>query len=132
MGGSEDQILQTYEAIQKTFNSLPLASRVGERILVLHGGIGVGDWSLDSLRKVQRPLDAQALRLAENSWLWQLLWSDPVEEDKNDRGVVGVLPSPTRGERTRIFGWNITEAFCARNELDMIVRSHQFKKCGFG
>jgi len=30
------------------------------------------------------------------------------------------------------FGWNITQDFCVRNGLDLVVRSHQSKKWGLG
>jgi len=123
---------RTYDAIQKVFNHMPLAALVGSRIFVVHGGIGAGDWSLDDLRRVKRPLSPSMLRSPEMSWVWQCLWSDPIEEDKNDSNVIGVHPSPARGNRTTTFGWDVTARFCAQNELDLIVRSHQFKKCGFG
>merc|ERR1711974_235599 len=45
--------------------------------------------------------------------------------------VFGVHSSP-RGKLAVKFGWNITQAFCARNGLDLIIRSHQAKRCGLG
>ena len=46
-----------------------------------------------------------------------LLWSDPIEENgmrKNTSREVGIY-----------FGPDITQAFCRRNNLEYIVRSHQ-------
>jgi len=64
--------------------------------------------------------------------VYNVLWSDPIEEDAGaSRNVFGVHQSP-RGKMARSFGWNITESFCAKNGLDLVVRSHQSKKHGFG
>merc|ERR1719331_3724568 len=71
-----EQVLQTYS---KLFNQLPLASLVGRRILVVHGGIGNGQWTLDELRAVKRPLTHSDLQARE--FVWNMLWSDPIEED---------------------------------------------------
>ena len=46
-----------------------------------------------------------------------LLWSDPIEENgmrKNTKREVGIY-----------FGPDITQAFCRKNNLEYIVRSHQ-------
>ena len=47
---------EVYEAIHETFDWLPLAALVGDKMLVLHGGIGDGSWGLKELYDVQRPL----------------------------------------------------------------------------
>merc|ERR1712048_1232544 len=44
---------------------------------------------------------------------------------------MGMHSSP-RGRRASKFGWDVTAQFCARNNLDLIVTSHQTKKGGFG
>ncbi len=41
----------------QAFSWLPLAATISDRILVVHGGIGKGDWTLDQLMAVNRPLD---------------------------------------------------------------------------
>jgi len=122
---------QVYNSISNAFLQLPLACVVAERILVLHGGIGDGKWSLSELRKVARPLSHEALQAPANKWLWNILWSDPIEDDQAGASVFGVHNSP-RSKIAVKFGWNVTQAFCARNGLDLIVRSHQSKKGGLG
>ena len=47
---------QVYEAIHTAFEWLPLAAVVGKSVLVLHGGIGDGTWSVDDLNAVCRPI----------------------------------------------------------------------------
>lgn len=124
---------ELYDLIEKAFALLPLASLVEEKILVVHGGIGDGKWSIDSLRKVKRPLSHADLQEEHNQWLWNLLWSDPIEDDESSASshVFGVHSSP-RGKLAVKFGWNVTQAFCARNGLDLVVRSHQTKQRGLG
>mmetsp|Transcript_47221 Transcript_47221/g.122036 ORF Transcript_47221/g.122036 Transcript_47221/m.122036 type:complete len:531 (+) Transcript_47221:169-1761(+) len=120
-----------YDAISSAFMLLPLGCVIASRILVVHGGIGDGKWSLNELRKVARPLTHEALQAPANRWLWNILWSDPIEDDQTGSSVFGVHNSP-RSKTAVKFGWNVTQAFCARNGLDLIVRSHQSKKGGLG
>jgi len=122
-----------FDSIAASFNYLPLASLIEEKILVVHGGIGHGNWAIDDLRKVKRPLKHSDLQQEKNQWLWNLLWSDPIEDDEraSTHKVFGVHSSP-RGKLAVKFGWNVTQAFCARNGLDLVIRSHQAKRCGLG
>merc|ERR1712039_12590 len=70
--------------------------------------------------------------MGQNKWLWNILWSDPIEDDSLVPGLnFGVHKSP-RGPASVRFGWNVTQRFCATNGLDLVVRSHQAKKAGFG
>jgi len=126
---------KVFNLVQGTFNHLPLACLIGEKILCVHGGIGHGKWSLQDLLEVRRPLNDQRMQAEENRWLLGLLWSDPIEDGhgkaKVGEEVFGVHPSP-RGKLATQFGWNITKTFCARNGLSLIVRSHQSKRNGAG
>ena len=45
----------TYNAVHAAFEWLPLAAKVADAVLVLHGGIGDGSWGIDDLARVQRP-----------------------------------------------------------------------------
>mmetsp|Transcript_13650 Transcript_13650/g.36718 ORF Transcript_13650/g.36718 Transcript_13650/m.36718 type:complete len:506 (-) Transcript_13650:222-1739(-) len=128
LGRSEGTRL--FKSINATFNYLPLACLVGRRILVLHGGIGDGKWDVDKLRWVKRPLDSTDLHSAGHKWIWNILWSDPIEDDC--AGATFGVHSSSRSRSAVRFGWNVTSAFCARNGLDLIVRSHQSKRHGYG
>jgi len=93
---------------------------------VVHGGIGDGGWKLDDLRHIQRPLEEPL-----PPWLHNIMWSDPIEDDADKEAVFGVHESP-RGGVTARFGWNVTQTFCARNGVDLVVRSHQSKRGSVG
>lgn len=124
-----------YEMFHKAFDQLPIACLIEKRILVVHGGVGDGTWDLDDLRCVPRPLDSQKLNSPEMLWLWNILWSDPVEDDTDQEvlpaeqssGVFGVHQSP-RSASALQFAWNVTQTFCARNGIELLVRSHQSKE----
>merc|ERR1712187_248312 len=99
---------------------------IESRVLVVHGGIGDGTWTLDDLRATGRPLRGDALWT--NQMIFDILWSDPIEDGKNTHPMVfGVHHSP-RGAQVSQFSWNITKTFCARNGLGLIIRSHQSKQ----
>lgn len=127
----KEQGAYVYQAFEDAFQFLPLATLIGGKILALHGGIGDGKWDLDELRSVRRPLSHDDLQMPENVWLWNILWSDPIEDDQLGAKVFGVHGSP-RSKLAVKFGWNVTQAFCARNGVDLVVRSHQSKKEGLG
>ena len=49
---------KVYELIQGSFDRLPVACLINEKILCVHGGIGDGLWKLDDLRTIPKPLTA--------------------------------------------------------------------------
>lgn len=119
-----------FNAIHAAFEWLPLGCVVDQQILSVHGGIGSGDWSLNHLRMTGRPLNHQAL--SEDPVLWNILWSDPLEDEI--AGSFGVHSSPRDNHHQimKTFGKDVTAQFCSRNSLTMVVRSHQAKIQGKG
>ncbi|CAJ1338772.1 unnamed protein product [Effrenium voratum] len=127
---------KTHDLLQTAFDHLPLACLVGGKILCVHGGVGDGRWDLNDLRAVRRPLGQQELGEKKFRWVHNILWSDPIEDDREthaqDSGpVFGVHESP-RNTTAVLFGWDVTKTFCAKNGIAMVVRSHQSKKDGLG
>ena len=109
-----------YDTIHKAFDWLPLGAVVAG-VFVLHGGVGDGSWTIEDLARVSRPLEDI------NGGVWhcvsQALWSDPSDSDANmHRGV----HFNARGADIPLFGPDVTAAFCKKNKIQMIVRSHQF------
>mmetsp|Transcript_25611 Transcript_25611/g.56473 ORF Transcript_25611/g.56473 Transcript_25611/m.56473 type:complete len:611 (-) Transcript_25611:129-1961(-) len=114
-----------FDVAQKTFDYLPLACLVEKSVLVLHGGIGNGSWTLDDLRNLQLPIKDPASHYADAPWIYNILWSDPIDDGK--ASLFGVHESP-RGVQTSSFAWDVTKTFCARNGLSLVIRSHQSKR----
>merc|ERR1712194_657116 len=121
---------RVFPTITETFDMLPFGCVIGSKILVVHGGIGDGEWNIEQLRQVQRPIDHD--KLFATPTLYNILWSDPIAEDVED--CYGVHDSPRDGHASviRSFGPDVTERFCRRNGLDMVVRSHQVLNKGRG
>jgi diadenosine tetraphosphatase ApaH/serine/threonine PP2A family protein phosphatase len=123
---------KTYELIHRAFDELPLACVINDKVLVVHGGLGDGKWTLNDVRAVERPLRER--QLASDPMVWNILWSDPIEDDQqaDQQGVFGVHPSPRSSTGLFKFGWNVTKTFCAANGLGLIIRSHQSKEGSLG
>jgi len=117
--------VKIFDSVQKAFEQLPIGLVLENNILVVHGGIGRGKWNLSDCKGVRRPLTPEELAKPENEWIYDILWSDPIEEDA-EGGVFGVHQSP-RGKLASQFAWDVTKTFCARNGLSLIIRSHQSK-----
>jgi diadenosine tetraphosphatase ApaH/serine/threonine PP2A family protein phosphatase len=114
-----------FQNIHAAFDYLPLAAVVSQSVLVLHGGLGDGTWSLDDLRAVQRPIgDENDLP----NCVSHALWSDPTDSDAlMMRGV----HANARGPGCVMFGMDVTDKFCADNKLQLVIRSHQYMDKGF-
>lgn len=138
---------KTHALLEDVFDYLPMAAVLEERVLVVHGGIGRGDWDLNHLRTIQRPLTSEFLAQEQNRWLLNILWSDPIADDAHEESdgmsraisdhsecppeICGVHAS-WRNDYSVRFGWNVTQSFCARNGLGLVVRSHQCVRDGNG
>ncbi|KAJ1672505.1 Palmitoyl-protein thioesterase 1, partial [Spiromyces aspiralis] len=115
-----------FSLMEETFECLPIAHVIQEKIFVVHGGLyseNLGKAendnvvSLDQLRKVQR-----FQQPGDGGLLCESLWSDP-------RAIPGRGPNQRGVALT--FGPDVTEAFCRKNGLKMIVRSHEQKEEGY-
>ncbi|OHS98442.1 protein phsophatase-2A [Tritrichomonas foetus] len=101
------------------FNTMPLGHIINGKVLVVHGGLFSDQTvTIDSIQKMNR-----IGQPPESGPLNDILWSDPMEEK-------GLAPSP-RGV-TRTFGPDITEQFLERNNLELLIRSHQVQENGYG
>jgi len=104
----------------ETFSALPLATLVGNKYLVLHGGLFSKDGvTLDDIRMIDRHARRQP---ASEGLVNEMLWTDP-------------QPNPGRGPSKRgvglQFGPDITKAFCDANGLDAVIRSHEVRMNGY-
>eukprot|EP00931_Biecheleriopsis_adriatica_P116507 TRINITY_DN92144_c0_g1_i1.p1 TRINITY_DN92144_c0_g1~~TRINITY_DN92144_c0_g1_i1.p1 ORF type:complete len:615 (-),score=98.26 TRINITY_DN92144_c0_g1_i1:156-2000(-) len=125
---------KTFDSFQKAFDLLPLACLIDNRILVVHGGIGDGKWNVSDVMAIPKPLPSDDIYQVENQWIFNILWSDPIEDDaicRTTTGLFGVHSSP-RSTLAVQFGWNVTKMFCARNGLAFVIRSHQAVEEGSG
>ena len=111
---------RVFKMFSETFSALPLATLVGDKYLVLHGGLFSKDGvTLDDIRKIDRHARRQP---ASEGLVNEMLWTDP-------------QPNPGRGPSKRgvglQFGPDITKAFCDANGLDALIRSHEVRMGGY-
>lgn len=105
-----------YSRIRELFNYLYNALLVEDRYLMVHGGLP------SSIRSVQDLALAHKLH-PEQSFLEELLWSDPADE------VNGVLYSP-RGAG-RLFGKAVTDQVLGMIGVKVLIRGHEPCQEGF-
>jgi serine/threonine-protein phosphatase PP1 catalytic subunit len=110
--------VKIWKQFTDTFNCMPVAGLVEERILCMHGGISPELRSLDQIHKILRPTD-----VPDSGLICDLLWADPSEQTigwgQNDRGV------------SWTFGADVVERFVRQHDLDLICRAHQVVEEGY-
>ena len=101
-----------------TFNALPVAGLVGEKILCMHGGLSPDLEKISQIETVERPS-----KIPESGIMCDLLWADPEKDmngwDENDRGI------------SYIFGADVVKNFVKRNNIDLVCRAHQVVEDGY-
>jgi len=126
------------ELCKNLFAWLPLATIVSKNIFVAHGGIS-DKTDLDIIKKLKRNNFASVLKpshivieedikpnleaIAEWEQVLDLLWSDPQMEN-------GRLFNHTRGGGC-FFGPDITQKFLEKNNMNLVIRSHECKYEGY-
>ena len=109
---------QMAEFFAEIFCFLPLGCVLNAKVLVVHGGLfSRPDVTLDDLRRIDRNREPP-----EEGDMCDILWSDPMDEE-------GLGPSK-RGVAVN-FGPDVTEKFLERNNLELLVRSHEMKEEGY-
>jgi serine/threonine-protein phosphatase 5 len=111
---------RTFKLFSESFSALPLATLIGKKYLVLHGGLFSDDKiTLDDIRKLNRHNQRQP---GQAGLMMEMLWTDPQTE-------------PGRGPSKRgvgmQFGPDVTKRFCDNNGLDAIIRSHEVRMEGY-
>ncbi|KAJ9682459.1 hypothetical protein PVL29_018389 [Vitis rotundifolia] len=105
------------------FNCLPVAARIDDKILCMHGGLSPDLHNLDQIRNLRRPTD-----VPDTGLLCDLLWSDPSKDIQcwgmNDKGV------------SYTFGPDKVTEFLEKHDPDLVCRAHQvsnliFSSCLF-
>eukprot|EP00939_MAST-03C_sp_MAST-3C-sp1_P002060 g2060.t1 len=131
------------------FVHLPFAALVQKRILCVHGGIGLHVKTIGQIESIPIPYEGSTWRFSPEDTpeaetqnvVVDLLWSDPHPKNKSGltRETSLVYDIKTSDAKTAgwggpgfndqrntgtYFGPDVVEAFCRRNNIDMIVRAH--------
>jgi len=140
--GFEQEVVSKYQkkasvllrAFAAVFSALPLGVIINNKVLCIHGGLSEG-MDLSVLTKINRQNYVSILRAAksgqvpghtreETKMVVNAMWSDPGKS-------YGSTFNATRGGGC-VWGPNVTDAFLAKYDLTLIVRSHECMEKGFG
>eukprot|EP01113_Clastostelium_recurvatum_P027663 TRINITY_DN3340_c0_g1_i2.p1 TRINITY_DN3340_c0_g1~~TRINITY_DN3340_c0_g1_i2.p1 ORF type:complete len:476 (-),score=61.94 TRINITY_DN3340_c0_g1_i2:41-1468(-) len=123
MYGFEGEVKAKYGEVamsmfSEIFCLLPLAHVIGEKVLVVHGGLFSKDGvTLDDIKKINRNCEPP-----DSGLMSEILWSDP-------QAFPGRSPSK-RGVGLS-FGPDVTQRFLEHNGLELVIRSHEVKDEGY-
>ncbi|PBP15912.1 serine/threonine-protein phosphatase 5 [Diplocarpon rosae] len=111
---------RVFKLFSESFSALPLATLIGKKYLVLHGGLFSDDKvTLDDIRKLNRHNQRQP---GQAGLMMEMLWTDP--QIQPGRG-------PSKRGVGMQFGPDVTKRFCERNGLNAIIRSHEVRMEGY-
>ena len=148
---------RVWEEVNQAFDMLPFAARIGDVVLVVHGGIAgrkkaksskakepnsdlpKKPWTIKWLQKrgKLRPLkDFTTLSPEEAEILKNIVWSDPITANlRNPNWRPHYLPNSARnGDKGGIihrFSHEVTKEFCKKNDLRLVIRSHECCDTGY-
>ena len=103
----------------QVFDALPLAARINQRILVVHGGLFEETLvNVDRINEIRRFVEPPGRGVFHD-----LLWSDPCSSNgkKFNYNRNGGL----------MFGPDVTKDFLEHNGLDLLIRSHEVRDRGY-
>lgn len=110
--------IKLWKTFTDTFNCMPVAALVDERVFCMHGGLSPDLHSMEQIRQILRPTD-----VPDSGLICDLLWADPEEGiqgwGENERGV------------SFTFGPDVVEKFLMTHDLDLICRAHQVVEEGY-
>ncbi|KAL6822363.1 Metallo-dependent phosphatase-like protein [Trichoderma camerunense] len=109
-----------FRLFSESFSALALATLIGSKYLVLHGGLFSDDKvTLDDIRKLNRHGQRQP---GQSGLMMEMLWTDP--QDEPGRG-------PSKRGVGMQFGPDVTKRFCENNGLEAVIRSHEVRMDGY-
>jgi len=110
--------IKVWKAFVDTFNTLPIAAIVAQKIFCVHGGLSPSLAHMDDIRSIARPTDVPDFGLLND-----LLWSDPADMENdwesNERGV------------SYCFGKKVIMQFLQRHDFDLVCRAHMVVEDGY-
>jgi serine/threonine-protein phosphatase PP1 catalytic subunit len=110
--------VKLWRSFADTFNCMPVAGIVENKIFCMHGGLSPDLNSLSQIFAIPRPSE-----IPDKGLFCDLVWSDP---DGNTMG----WSSSSRGVSYN-FGRDIIRQFLDKNNLELICRAHQVVEDGY-
>ena len=121
-----------FNKLNQVFEYLPLACVLGQKVLCVPSGIGKNLSSIDQILKLERPIKISFndnLTASEKIVLG-LLWSDPVLNLDDTSDQVNEQRSHIANGTVIRFGVDRIKSFMSKNNIDVLIRSHEPVKDG--
>ena len=121
---------ELWEEINDVFDWLPLAACIEGQILCLHGGPGASVHTVEDIQRIARPIRLGTDDSIMTPILWDILWSDPTDDDS----VIGIHSNVQRGgsgQNICKYGPDRVKDFCATAGLKLVIRAHECVQDGY-
>eukprot|EP01013_Petalomonas_cantuscygni_P037682 TRINITY_DN68550_c0_g1_i1.p1 TRINITY_DN68550_c0_g1~~TRINITY_DN68550_c0_g1_i1.p1 ORF type:complete len:807 (-),score=42.27 TRINITY_DN68550_c0_g1_i1:569-2989(-) len=112
--------VKVWKAFVASFNALPFAAVVGDRIFCAHGGLSPHLTDVAQIDGLPRPAE-----VPESGLACDLVWADPDGALQSE-----AVPNPERGISVK-FGPPLIERFLAHHRFDLVVRAHECVEEGY-
>lgn len=118
-----------YQSFMDFFDTLPLSAVINGKFLAVHGGLSPDLKTISQLNEINRFREPP-----RNGLFCDLLWSDPVDEEKPDQiartETAKFIPNDVRG-CSYLFGYEAAASFLKKNGLLSVVRAHEAQLQGY-
>lgn len=129
-----------FDLSQELFDVLPLATVIYDQVIVLHGGLPrFSNITLNMIKEFPRKEFKRWVKDSfNNTCMIDILWSDPFPDNELDEHVkqlpqntekIFYFDNPYRG--SIYYTRHLLEEFLTRNNLKLVVRSHEAVCSGF-
>eukprot|EP00347_Sterkiella_histriomuscorum_P009810 403339803 len=115
---------EVYDLLMESFDSLPIAALIDNKILAVHGGISPELVKFTLINKIDRFKEIPKVGLFTD-----LMWSDPVE---NETGYQDQdFKKNNKRNCSYLFGSSAANNFLENNNLLCVVRAHEVQMSGY-
>lgn len=111
-----------FKCFSESFGSLPYCTLINGEYLVMHGGLFSDDSiTVKDLKEINRFNQSHG-QPPKSGVEMELLWTDPQTESGRSLSKRGIGMQ---------FGPDITKAFCVKNQIKGVIRSHEVRQNGY-
>lgn len=119
-----------YDAVMNCFDGLPIAATINRKFFCVHGGLSP---DIRSLREIE---DLNRFReVPREGAFCDLLWSDPVEENREDdeenEDALNWFSHNDTRQCSFVFGVEAVSTFLKKNHLTAVIRAHEVQYNGY-
>jgi len=119
-----------YDAVMNCFDMLPISATINKKFFCVHGGLSPDIRSLREIEELNRFRE-----VPREGAFCDLLWSDPVEEnredDDGDEDALNWFSHNDTRQCSFVFGVEAVQTFLTKNRLTAMIRAHEVQYNGY-